>query len=264
MTDLYTFISTGDKTAMYTLRVMCEVYHPQGSFLKDYYIRNLSTDRDTANQKAHYYSEQLSLPLKSDATFDLNEIKRRRKEELEEIRRIEEEAVRQRAEIVKMETVESLARNVFLVGRYRSLTANEVAIAYDDVQYLEWFANQASDLSEDYFDKFNISANIAKRWLEENPQPKSEYVGEVGERVKTRVQIKNTKTIESFRSTTFLFEMEDEQRNILKTFSVAKSMVNAPKNEWITIEANIKKHEESPYDNFNKVTYLNRPKVVTE
>lgn len=262
ITDLYTFISTGEKTAMYTLRVMCEVRHPQGAYLKDYFVRNLSTDKKTANEKAHYFSDEMGVPLKSDATFDLNEIKRRKAEEIAADREEQERVERQRIEDINMKTVEALECDVFLVGKYTGETPHEVAIAHEDIDYLKWFARQASDINDGYFDKFNISANIAKNWIDENPQSESEYVGEEGEKRKFKVRINMVRTIDAFRSVTYLFEMNDEEGNIIKTFSKAKGMMNAPKKEWITIEATVKKHEMSVYDDYQKVTIVNRPKVV--
>lgn len=258
--ELYTFVSTGDKTAMYTLRVMCFVKHSEGHYMKDYYIRNLSTDKEKANVAARFFSEQMGLPLKSDAHFDLNEIKRRKSEEIEQARLHQERIEQERIEKQRIENLEKIEENVFLIGKYTGETPHEVAAA-GDVQYIQWLANQAQDVNDNYFDKFNISAIIAKKWVEENPLPESEFVGEVGVKSTFKVRINYVRCVQSFRSVTYLFHMSDENGNVLKTFSTAKSMMDAPENEWITIQATVKQHDNCPYEN-KKVTMLKRPKVI--
>ena len=91
----YYYISTGDLNGFYTLRhtftETCYSRTEDGgveSFPveRDWYIRNLSTDREEAIQKANQWADDHGIPAnrrRFRAEFDLAEIKRRSAEEIE-------------------------------------------------------------------------------------------------------------------------------------------------------------------------------------
>ena len=89
-TETY-YISTGALTAMYTLRAQwyenAVIEGENVSIERDNYIRNLSTDGDTAALKANAMGYAVTAPL-----FDLNEIKRRRSDHIARLVKEREDA----------------------------------------------------------------------------------------------------------------------------------------------------------------------------
>ena len=102
----YYYISTGDLNGFYTLRhtftETCYSRTENGgveSFPveRDWYIRNLSTDREEAIEKASAWADENNIPANRRlfrAEFDLAEIKRRSAEEIEASREREAERIR--------------------------------------------------------------------------------------------------------------------------------------------------------------------------
>lgn len=260
----YTFISTGDKTAFYTLReggdLTVLVNNVYVTYFHTYHIQNLSTDRDTALTKGNEISEHLGLPFKPNADFDLNEIKRRSHEEAEAHRRAEIEAEEARrteaAELYEAAKTDGL----LLVGKYISKTAEEVAEI--DPDYLYWMAAEA-DPEAVRFSKFNASALIAKKWADANPLPISEWVGEEGTKVEFEGRLTKTVDINGMYPTT-LFRFVTEDGNVIIIYSTAKKMNELEAGDTVKILATVKKHDRSFYEPHgnNKVTVLNRPKVL--
>lgn len=177
---LYTFISTGDKTAMYTLRIMfrCTVVIEgvRGTEMRDEYIQNLSNDKETAEQKARYMSEKLELPFKGNADFDLNEIRRSREGEAAARREAFEREARERAEAWEAQKVEDINAGVMLMGKHIGKTAAEVAET--DKAYLFWLAGEIEASG-----KLGICAQIAAKYIAETNLQLPGYVGVVGEAI---------------------------------------------------------------------------------
>jgi hypothetical protein len=110
-TETY-YISTGALTAMYTLRAQwyenAVIEGENVSIERDNYIRNLSTDGDTAALKANAMGYAVTAPL-----FDLNEIKRRRSDHIARL-------VKEREDADEIERVAKEQRLVDLIkdGRF--------------------------------------------------------------------------------------------------------------------------------------------------
>lgn len=80
-----TFIATGEKTKMYTLRKWGMFNNGYRDFQGSLYIQNLSIDKEKAIKRGEEISEELGLEFDPEVDFELNEIERRRRiEELYE------------------------------------------------------------------------------------------------------------------------------------------------------------------------------------
>lgn len=80
-TEMNTFVSTGDKKKMYTLRVFGVTQH---GIYSAKYIQNLSIDKEKAIEKGRAISEKMGLPFNEEIDFDLKEIERKKRQEEEE------------------------------------------------------------------------------------------------------------------------------------------------------------------------------------
>lgn len=82
-----TFVSTGEKSKMYTLKVYGKVLLSGEYVAAGKYIQNLSTDKVKAIEKGRELSEAMNLPFNDEVDFDLMEIERNhlRQKEQEEM-----------------------------------------------------------------------------------------------------------------------------------------------------------------------------------
>lgn len=264
----YTVISTGDKTAFYTLRVVGTAIginaNGRYAFNHSYFIRNLSTDREKALETGTYYSEQLGYPFKPNADFDLNDIKRRRSEDLVAEREALERYERERTEAAVADYDRDVTAGVLLMGKYADRTIEEVAET--DPDYLYWLAREAVEYSESetvFYNKFNASALIAKKWADANPRPISNWIGEVDEKITFTAKLTKIVDINSFYAST-LFRFVTDQGNIVVMYSTAKKMYELNKGDVVTIQATVKSHDNSMYEDVDnsKVTLVKRPKIL--
>lgn len=74
-----TFIATGEKTRMYTLRKWGTFNNGYKDFKGSLYVQNLSIDKEKAVEKGEEISKELGLPFDSEIDFELNEIERRKR-----------------------------------------------------------------------------------------------------------------------------------------------------------------------------------------
>lgn len=262
----YTFLSTGDKTAMYTLReyglaMGVDMKGQRYEFMTTFYIQNLSTDKEKALAKGAEISANINLPFKANADFDLNEIKRKSREAAEQERADAEAYEQERRVKATQDYTNALGEGVMLAGKY---TGDEVEkVGEQDVEYLQWFAGQAVDI--DYYSKFHATAKIAAKWLEENPQPISEFQGEVGDTLIFSGIV--TKALEmNGQFYTVLYRFKTATGNIITTFTTAKAFDEVQVGDELTISAKVKAHEHSPYElqDNDKVTVVARPKIINK
>ena len=260
MFPLYTFISTGEKTALYTLRCMYEVpVVIQGVnrvILKDYHIQNLSNDKAVAEEKAEYLSAQIGVPFKGNAEFDLNEIRRRKSEEVAAQREAVERAIKEAEEKLQAEYVRSMQEGVLLCGKYRGMSPSEV----EDIDYLRWMASQIDLEAPEGLErsKWSISCQIAAKWLKEHPVKESEWVGEVG--AKTVLTLKLQKVI-FIRGQwpTILYKCVTGEGDAVAFYTVASGFIGLPVGQQFVVSGTIKEHTE--YKGV-KQTVLARPKLM--
>lgn len=255
---LYTFISTGDKFGFYTLRVMekVRVYFGGESrvILKDFYITNLSTDSKTAEEKAQRISEEIGIPFKGDADFDLEEIKRRQSEVVRQQKEAIERAIAERQQQIEQEFTASVNENVFIAGKYIGQTPSEVYAK--EANYLFWLANE---YEEGVKSKLQVNAKIAKKFIEENDIQKPGYIGEEGEEVTVSLTLKHSQWTNS-RFPSIMFICLTEKGEEVMFFTVAKKFQALENGNTFTIKGTVKEQRES-YSG-NKQTIINKPKMV--
>lgn len=80
-TAMSTFVSTGDKKKMYTLRVYGCTQH---GIYSAKYVQNLSIDKQKAVEKGRLLSAEMGLPFNEEIDFDLKEIERKERAKQEE------------------------------------------------------------------------------------------------------------------------------------------------------------------------------------
>lgn len=269
--DKFAYISTGDKTAMYTLRVACDhIQHTSFGLLvipSSYHIQNLSNKKDLADKKAQLICEELGILYKGGAEFELNEIKRKKKEDSEEQQRRMKEAAEQiRQEEWKLLTEmfeKSDKEGVLLMGKYEGYTPAEVAEEKGDEQYLYWLAGEAIPMeSIEVYSAFQASAQLAKKWTEENPEKISEFIGEKGEKVSFVGKLtKQFWTRGQFP--TLMNRFLTEEGNIVVVFSASKAIKSLEVGQTVEVQATVKKHEHSYYEkeHNDKITIVARPKI---
>lgn len=255
---LYTFISTGDKVGFYTLRVMENVgVYIEGQLRvikKDFYIQNLSTDKQVAVEKAEKISEEMGLPFYGNAEFDLEEIRRRSAEETKAQKEAQERAIREQEEKIKQEFIAAVGDSVFLTGKYTGRTASDVANV--DVGYLFWLA---SAFEEGSHSKFQINAYIAKKFIEENNIKQPGYIGEVGGEITTTLTLKYSKWTNG-QFPTIMFVANTSFGEEVMFFSVAKKFQALENGNTFSIKGMVKEQRES--FSGNKQTIINKPKMV--
>lgn len=263
-TPIYGFISTGELTAMYTLRIMASVVSVNSlgqreTFMDDYYIQNLSTDKQIADDKANSILAQMDIPFRPNADFDLNEIKRRKASEVAAEREAREQAQR---EYLKLEADRFAAQTTagFMVcGKYIDKTAQEI-VDLGDIDYILFAAREhAVQVSTG---PWAVNCAVANEWLQNNPQKASEYVGVVGEKITLELTVRTVRVCHG-AFYTVLYVCATEAGDLVKFFTTAKAFDDVEKGHKIKVQGAVKAHEIDCFINGHpKVTMFNRPKMV--
>lgn len=252
---LYNFISTGDKTAMYTLRVMmmCRVQVGRESFneMRDYYIQNLSTDKATAEAKAVHMSELMDVPFKGNADFDLNEIRRNRDAQALEVRKAAERAHVERLAAWAAERDEQIQAGVFICGKYTGQTAAEVAAA--DVNYLFWMASEVEASG-----KLGVCAKIAADYIAANDVQRPGYVGEVDKPIEVTLTLNKAFWTQS-QYPTLMHVCTTANGEEVVFYSVAQGFKEIEIGQQFTITGTVKEHRTGWGG--GKQTIVNKPKL---
>lgn len=254
MEQKYLFIGTGEKFGFYTLRVMTLDFDASGNrVLRDYYIKNLSTDSSTAVSEARKFAEHYGVPFRGDAGFDLEEIRRSTHEQAKAKR---EETERQQAEekaAYEREVNEGVLAGFILIGKYKGKTAEE--ISKTDIPYLFWLAGEI----EASFPKMRISASIAKKFLKENNIQKPSFIGEVGETITLELTLKSAFWTTG-RFPTIAWKCVTDEGNAVTFFSVAAKFKELDENDRFTVKGIVKEHYTDW--NGNKSTTLTKTKRI--
>lgn len=260
---MYGFISTGDKVAMYTLRVMYTGWEEFGGerfrATRDYYHGNLSTDKNTANIKALEYCKNEGIEFKSDATFDLNEIKRRSHEEVERLREIErkerEAAFAEYREKKLAEYTEARTSRVLLCGKYQGVAVENV-----DLGYVSWCAKQSDDfVSDDGIpSRFGVNIEICKEYLEKTGLGDSKWIGSIGDVVELSLKLQTVKWTKS-QFPSVMFVGTDDAGNEVKFFTTSKKFNDIKAGDTIKVSGVVTSHDEW---NDRKSTLLKKQKLI--
>lgn len=236
----HTFISTGDKVAMYTLREAGIYTEGDNMMYVDYFIQNLSNDRDKAIEKAKVISTEIGLTFRTDGElFGLNEIKRMRTEERIRIEMIKEEEQNRKDKEVRESFDAEVSDGNFILGKYVGESPSDVATNHEDIAYIKWFAAQ---YVEGEVSRFNINAAIAKKWIDANPQPESSALGEVHENLTVTGKVIVSMNTESFYGITRMVVIKDDECNVVKMYSTAKKINDLRVGDTITVTGKVKSH----------------------
>lgn len=226
---------------MYTLREAGYITDGASQVYVDFYIQNLSNDKDKAIEKAKVISTEIGLDFHADGElFALNEIKRLRKEEremIERVARIEQEKRDYEAAVVFDAQVTD---GNFVSGKYTGLSPTEVVEGKDDLQYIKWYAGQYVEGAKT---KFNVNAYIAKRYVENNQVPESQFVGNVGENVTVTGKVRFSRLQESFYGMTRKVIIESDA-NVITIYSTSKAVNALEVGDKVEITGKVKKHDE--------------------
>lgn len=257
-TPLYGFISTGDKVAMYTLRIMflhvLQIGRDRGTIHRPDFIKILSNDKAKAETIAAEICADYGVPFKGNAEFELNEIRRARDEEkaekLAEIDRIF--AAKEAKEIEEFER--SVQDSVFVVGKYAGKTAAEVAET--DILYIDWL-NEETVQGRSHF---NINIAVAKAYVEEIGGLKYPgHIGSVGDTVELELKLSNVVSFNGAYGTSWCFTSVTKTGEMVVFFTTAKKFLDLEVGSMFKITGLVRDHKKR--GNFNQ-TMINKPKMI--
>jgi len=237
--EVSAFISYGEKKCMYTLWVIVDKVRVIGGVERhersSRYIKNLSTNKEDAINKAVEYASENNIEFVSTTNADklLEEIHRRSSEEIEAAR---EEAQRQyeeaqeRALEERKRKVEELVvifeeqfdSDKFTFGKHQGKTFEEVMDF--DSQYIKFILDNNADCPFEYPRTLsemcinNLYAYVQENGYPKNPLDDSEYVGNPKERIEIKVKVIDKKVIRGYYGDTVLYKFVDDDNNLLVTF----------------------------------------------
>lgn len=236
------------------------------------HLKNLSQNYAEAVEKAHEASRNLGIELC---------IRGSEKEQLDEIKRITAEEAEQRKRLLEEENAkaeqEALERRIRWWNQWVEETLNtlngkeasprmvggahhNVPLAEVPTSYLQWLV-YTSGLCEIEEVTFNKMAFVAQ-WIRDNlniPEiTESEWVGEVGKKIETIVEIDEVRTFTGTYGYTYFYKLRDEAGNELVWFASRNALQNLAGSQ-IRIKGTVKSHGD--YKG-RKQTILTRVKVI--
>ena len=235
----YLYISVGSTGAMFTLK------HCKGHFFHKH-VKNLSTNPDTALQKAMEYSKKKNIPLHTDQlSAQLRKIKRCSAEQIQQQKKMRDEERKRR----KQERLEGHRRKIdngiMPIGKHAGKKLSELPR-----DYIEWI----TDTEHDQDSPMYYAAEKVLELIIDDPLPiphPESIVGKPKERHTFRVTCINSKSFvrpcygfSMASEKVFITTMVDEFKNCIVCFSPSFKM---DVGEKATIKATIKDH--SLYDN---------------
>lgn len=254
--SLYTFLSTGDKTAMYTLRLMVQVVDVRlGSFRKDEFVAILSNDYQKAVELAQVRSQEIGVPFNLAAAFDLNEIKRNRenaksekeREALEQAIKIQEEAqARYEADLIA---------SILLIGKYKGRPIAEVA--QTDSDYLHYMAGKYNP--EAPVDAYKATFAMCAQWAEENPKQQA-FWGVVGETLTERMQFITRFAYDGAYGRSWGCFFRTDNNATVVFYTTAKAFLALNEGDVVTLTGLIHKHDEKY--NGDLITVVKKAKLA--
>jgi hypothetical protein len=255
-TPLFGFISTGEKVAMYTLRIMFQ--HKMFSAGETHYvtrpefIKILSNDKAKAEAAAEYICNDYGVEFRGNAEFELNEIRRKRDEESKAAKEEFERAIQAKHDAEVAEFDRQVKESVFIVGKYTGKTAQEV---YDlDLGYIFWL----NDQDVEGISPFNANIKIAKEFVESTGVTKPGFVGVEGEPIELELTLKSVGCFQSMYGVNYVFTSYTKNNEIVTFFSSAKKFLELENGDTYTITGTVKAHN---VRNDMKQTLINKPKM---
>lgn len=225
------YISTGEQTKMYTLRVRYDELIGDNLVERDYHVRNLSIDADRAVSKAAALGYKVNHP-----EFELQEIRRRQDEAVLQAKRDHEERLRIRQEEKDQYGIDLVDKGLVPFGKFQGQKIVDM-----EPGYLEWAVQKA-----DSFDAGVVIKYLAG-WIKTNTKrvklSNSVHIGAVKERMKgVKLRLIRTMNFEGFYGTTYIEIFATKKGNVVVYKGSAPSSLAV--DESATFDFTIKAHEE--------------------
>jgi hypothetical protein len=251
---LHFYISTGKNTKMYTLRLMSKVFRSGAGLTKDEYWTNLSTNWNTATQKAQHIAREQLIELKLGSSFDLDEIRRNAEQEINEHLKEEQEREEQRRVQIEQQTVEQTNAGIILIGQYKGQPVEDVYAK--DPSWVRYIANNPDGEHSIYA----ITQKICKNYVDSLPQQESVDLGNIDDLISVQATFVKTVSFQGVYGVSHL-HIFNTTGNVINCYSSAKKFFDLKQGDVVTIKGTIKsiKNDTKTGD---KVTVLNKPKLV--
>jgi hypothetical protein len=239
---LYAYISTGDKTALYTLRVMSDdlvqLGYEKRIIRNSHFIQILSNDKDKASRKGRELAEELGVPFKDNADFDLKEIKRQRDALSQEKRLAYEKALEEKAQRERQIVEEQIKNNVFLIGKYAGETPEYVN--QENQPYLFWMAT-----NHDANGLLGVSGKIASKFIEDYDITPPDYLGKEGDIIQLKVKINDSFAVQGIYGTQWLFKTRDvETGSSVIFYTTSQKFLDKKVGDVVELSGVVKTHQE--------------------
>ena len=283
------FISTGDKAGFYTLRVVVPKYVGGQWIDGSDYLCTLSTDWDAAVEKAREYLREhyagTDCKLYGDE-FKLQDIQRRKSEDLAAEREAAEQAAIQReitrAAENRMAIEVALRDERITFGKFgpqgtsKGMTFRDCAENHLD--YCRWIRDRAEEIAFDIdaakhpqmLNRLEVCAVAFVHWAAANgidlsePAAGAEYVGTEGDKIQIELTVERMKDAHftapnGATSYSWLYFCRDAAGNHVNFKTASRTFDDVHRNDSITVTGTVKSHSE-----FNGApnTWLARVKCV--
>jgi len=243
------YISTGEQTKMYTLRVRYpeKVFTPEGSFTitRDYYVRNLSIDKEKAEVKAKDIVSRLDGKFVDSTLESLEEIRRRTSEEVEAARLASEKEAQERFEERERQRREDafdkISRKVWPFGQCHTEAFENAPDSY--ILYFLSLDSEDDVILQSLQEALkNVFPHLIKL-----PEPNGEYYGEVKKREDFNVTPIARFSFDGFYGTVYIekFVKDTGELIVYKGSAPTGLDLGLP----ATFKATIKSHEEYKDEN---------------
>ena len=247
------YVSTGEQTKMYTLRVQYQESMPEwGMVDRDYYCKNLSTDAATAKAKAAQYVSQLTnenaILVNQSTLLSLQDIRRRASAEVEAERvasekRFQEEQHR-RLNARLDDAIQALKRGVWPFGMHRGESIKETNKPYIVIMLAikdgDCILNNVQTYLKDAFPQ-----------LASLPTPNSDYIGQIKVKQEFNATVIADYDYEGFYGRVYVQKFVNEGGELLVYMGGAPKKVEV--GDRVKFSATPKAHEEYKGEHQTKI-----------
>lgn len=256
-TPLYLFLSTGDKTAMYTLRMMVEKTDIRyGTSLKDEFVAILSNDYNKAVDLAYERSKEIGVPFKLAPAFNLNDIKRQRDEAKTAVEREALEKAITLQQQAQAEYDTAIAEGVLLIGKYKGQSLSDVASK--DADYLYYMAGKYDANAP--VDQYKATLSMIADWVENNSRTQS-FWGEVGQTQTAKMTFIKRVGHQGVYGVSYGCFFKTADNATVVFYTTAKAFLALNESDTVTVSALIYKHDERY--NGDMVTTVKKAKIIS-
>jgi hypothetical protein len=233
---LYTFISTGDKGAMYTLRLKVLVSNlTAGSYQKDEFVCVLRNNYEKAVALAQERTKSMTVPFKLAPEFK-NEPE---SGQVVNYRDLQLEKEHQEKELQQANYDRDVLIGVLLIGKYKGLSVLEVAEI--DPNYLH-FMDKKFHL-EQAISPRKVTIDIIKQWVAKNPRRNAVW-GTVGEVTTGKMMLSNRVHFLNAYGSSYLFDFTADNGANVIYYTREKPFLELSIGANVTVSALVHSQEE--------------------